>query len=175
MARTDSHTDAATAAAPSLRDATMADVSSLMAIELECFDAPVAFGRRRIRDLVQNPRAIAPVVVCGGRIVAWGIGLIRPHRKHRSGRIYNLAVSVAARGRGLGMLLVGHLVDRLTERGATRIYLEVESGNAAAIALYRSAGFTPARELPDYFGPGRPGLSMCRDVGQGKVAEPEEA
>lgn len=48
-----------------------------------------------------------------------------------------------ARRRGLGRAVLGALGAECLRRGVTRIHLQTESGNAAAFALYRSAGFTP--------------------------------
>src|SRR5262249_21469769 len=47
-----------------------------------------------------------------------------------------------ARRRGLGRLLVRRLAGWAAQAGATRAYLQVESGNAPAIALYERLGFT---------------------------------
>jgi ribosomal protein S18 acetylase RimI-like enzyme len=48
-----------------------------------------------------------------------------------------------ARGRGLGRALVAGLMRFAWENGAGRAYLQVEQGNAPAIALYDSLGFVP--------------------------------
>lgn len=48
-----------------------------------------------------------------------------------------------ARRRGLARAVLGALGAECLRHGVTRIHLQVESGNAAAFALYRSAGFTP--------------------------------
>lgn len=42
----------------------------------------------------------------------------------------------------------------------SRIYLEVEQSNATAVKLYEHQGFRRLGVLPDYYGPGRPGLRM---------------
>ncbi len=147
-----------------LRDATPADIPALMAIEQVCFDSPVAFNRRRIRNLITNPRVYTSVAVVDGSVAGWAVGLVRRHHSHRSGRLYNLAIATAARGRGVGRRLVEHLLACFSRAGVRHIYLEVEAGNAAAIALYERCGFTQVRTLNDYFGSGRPGISMRRSV-----------
>jgi hypothetical protein len=45
-------------------------------------------------------------------------------------------------------------------RGAS---LHVEPSNAAAVALYRAAGFEVEAEVPGYFGPGRGALRMAAE------------
>ena len=56
--------------------------------------------------------------------------------------LFCVATAPTARRRGIA----GHVVHALTawavERGARRLYLQVESANAPAHALYQGAGFT---------------------------------
>ncbi|WP_161606207.1 GNAT family N-acetyltransferase [Microlunatus speluncae] len=55
----------------------------------------------------------------------------------------DLGVDPAVRGRGLGSALVTDLLDRLAERGATRVRLHTEGHDpAGALRLYLRLGFT---------------------------------
>ncbi|MCC5830565.1 MAG: GNAT family N-acetyltransferase [Phycisphaeraceae bacterium] len=149
------------AADPIVRDANLIDLPRLMEIEQACFDSPVAFNRRRIRNLLLNPRVITRVAHEGTIILGWSIGLIRQRGIRASGRIYNVGVDPAMRGRGVGRILVIDMIEQLSMRRVDRIYLEVEAGNEPAVRLYEKTGFTIRRQLEDYYAPGRPGLSMC--------------
>jgi len=53
--------------------------------------------------------------------------------------VHTVGVDPAYRGRGIGRRLLGELLDFA---GDASVYLEVRTDNEAAIALYRSAGFT---------------------------------
>jgi ribosomal protein S18 acetylase RimI-like enzyme len=53
----------------------------------------------------------------------------------------DLFVQAGTRGSGLGRTLVGAALQRARERGCARIHLDTNESNAAALALYRSAGF----------------------------------
>lgn len=53
-----------------------------------------------------------------------------------------IEVEPAERGRGLGLLLMAHLLDWGAERGATTAYLQVLDDNTRAFALYDGLGFT---------------------------------
>jgi len=58
--------------------------------------------------------------------------------------VAKMTVGQAARGRGVGRLLMQACIRAGREAGAPRLYLETNSGLAAALALYRASGF---REL----------------------------
>ncbi len=64
--------------------------------------------------------------------------------------VAKMTVSAAARGTGLGRLLMQACIDQARALGAPRLYLETNSSLAPAIALYRSAGFVdlPPRQSP---------------------------
>ncbi len=54
----------------------------------------------------------------------------------------DLYVAPAGRGRGVGRALVDLTAERARARGCRRIELDVNDANEAALALYRSAGFS---------------------------------
>jgi GNAT superfamily N-acetyltransferase len=64
--------------------------------------------------------------------------------------VAKMTVSEAARGTGLGRLLMQACIDKATALGAPRLYLETNSGLAPALALYRAMGFVdlPAGDTP---------------------------
>ena len=55
--------------------------------------------------------------------------------------LYDVFTAEAARGHGLARLLCAQLLQRAREQGAVTAYLQVESDNAPARALYRRLGF----------------------------------
>ena len=72
--------------------------------------------------------------------------------------VLSLAVDPVAQRRGVGRALLDELLDQARAWGADRVLLEVEEANAAAIALYTTAGFTPVSRRPGYYGgPDGPG------------------
>lgn len=65
--------------------------------------------------------------------------------------LLSLAVAPEARGRGhAGALLARHL-DNLAGLGVETVHLEVEEGNAPALALYRRHGFAEVGRRPGYY------------------------
>ncbi len=61
-----------------------------------------------------------------------------------------IAVAPKFRGRGLGRTLIDRLVRSATERGTTRIFLEMRRGNPA-VHLYKRVGFEPIGERLNYY------------------------
>ena len=60
------------------------------------------------------------------------------------GRVGEIGVVEARRGRGLGYALLTHSFHELRARGATEIVLDVDADNVtSALRLYRKAGMTP--------------------------------
>ena len=55
--------------------------------------------------------------------------------------VHDLAVLPDYRGRGIGRALLAAVEDRARKLGCCKLTLEVQSDNAPARALYRSAGF----------------------------------
>jgi putative acetyltransferase len=63
---------------------------------------------------------------------------------HEGGGVYELtkmAVAPAARGRGIGRLLMAGALDAWRRLGGTGLFLESSSKLAPALALYESIGF----------------------------------
>ena len=65
--------------------------------------------------------------------------------------ILTLAVSPAARRRGVGVALVDAAASTAFALSADRLWLEVATDNDAAVALYRKAGFAVTGRRPGYY------------------------
>lgn len=78
--------------------------------------------------------------------------------------IITLAVQPAARRRGLGRRLVDDAAAFAAALGAEALFLEVEEGNAAALALYAALGFRRVGRRPGYYGAGRDAAVLRRPL-----------
>jgi len=63
----------------------------------------------------------------------------------------NVAVSPDARGQGVGGALVDTVVERVKERGAHELFLEVRESNHVAQAIYRDRGFIVVGRRRSYY------------------------
>ena len=82
--------------------------------------------------------------------------------------ILTVAVNPASRRRGVGRALMEEAIRRLYTERIGSLFLEVDSGNAAAIALYEGLDFVPVGERSGYYSQGpaaaRGALVMRRDI-----------
>jgi ribosomal-protein-alanine N-acetyltransferase len=78
--------------------------------------------------------------------------------------LVSIAVLPKARRRGAASLLLRSTIRRLKLRGIARLTLVVRQSNVPARRFYERHGFTLLRRAPAYYGPGRDGLLMRRDL-----------
>ena len=63
----------------------------------------------------------------------------------------NVAVAEEARGRGIGGALVDAVVERVKERGAHELFLEVRESNRVAQSVYHDRGFVVVSRRRSYY------------------------
>lgn len=117
----------------------------------EAFWAELAMGDRRVYLVAETE---------DGSVLGYA-GLSCPAAaRGGDAEIMTVAVDAAAQGRGIGAALVDALRDEAQRRGAGRLLLEVRADNAAALAVYRRAGFEQIATRPAYYpaGPGSPAV-----------------
>ena len=146
------------------RAATDADIAAIVEIEAAGFSNDAErFSARKIRSLLRSPRTNVLVAELHGKVTGWIAGFVVTRNPRPWGRIYALAVHPTVRGLRLGKTLARKMIEILRSRGARVIVLEVREGNDKAESLYRSLGFQPCRQLPDYYGPGLHARRMVLD------------
>lgn len=83
--------------------------------------------------------------------------------------ILTIAVNQSSRRRGVGRTLMDEAIRRLYAERIGGLFLEVDSGNAAAIALYEALDFVPVGERSGYHAQdataARGALVMRRGIG----------
>ncbi len=86
---------------------------------------------------IQFDKSVFKVVKVGGRVVGYGGFWLVLDEAH----ISNIAVHPDYRRRGLGRMLLIHLLEEAVSRGASKASLEVRRSNAAAQEIYGGFGF----------------------------------
>jgi len=118
----------------------------VLAIERACF--PSAWTRESYLVELGNPSSWYVVARHAGEVIGYGGMWVIGDEAH----ITTLAVRPACRRRGLGSLLLSHLLGAAAPRGAAKATLEVRQGNLAAQSLYEKFGFEKTGELFRYYG-----------------------
>ncbi|GJG85476.1 hypothetical protein tb265_06570 [Gemmatimonadetes bacterium T265] len=94
-----------------------------------------------------RPQVVLLVAEGGGEVLGYAYagveGTDYMALRGPAGVLYDLIVDPAARGRGVGRLLLETALAHLTSRGAPRIVLSTAERNEAAQRLFACAGFRP--------------------------------
>ncbi|MCP8467840.1 GNAT family N-acetyltransferase [Pseudomonas sp. ZM23] len=130
------------------RLATPEDLAHLLQLEEQSFQGD-RLSPRSLRRLLQVPSAELQVAQDEGELLGYALSLFR--RGSEVARLYSLAVSPRARGRGVGGGLMQRSECRARERGCTRLRLEVRVDNAAAIGLYERSGYRRFGHIAGYY------------------------
>jgi ribosomal-protein-alanine N-acetyltransferase len=139
-----------------------AHIPEVAAIEKACFSDP--WSEASFRQAVDSPGVFFRVATEGaggvvvGYVVAWFAG--------GEGEVANVAVAPAARGRGLGGLLLDAAIAAAAEHRAEALYLDVRESNARARALYDSRGFVEVGRRRRYYRrPAEDAIILRRGIG----------
>ncbi|MDQ3150479.1 MAG: diaminobutyrate acetyltransferase [Actinomycetota bacterium] len=119
------------------RDSKVLDVNSSYAYLLWCHD----FADTSV------------VALDGGRVVGFVTGYLRPTSLDTV-MVWQVAVDVSQRGRGLAARMLHHLLDRLTPQGVRWLHTTISPDNEASIRLFTGAARDrgAAIERRDLFG-----------------------
>ena len=146
-----------------IRDFEPADLEQAWRLDQSCFEPGVSYTRGQIRDFVRRPGAVALVVDGKGEgspMDGFAVGQVSGSRAH----VITIDVAASARRSGLGKRLLEELLARFAAAGARTVRLEVDLRNAPARRFYERMGFEETRKLPDYYGYGRDGMRMVREL-----------
>ncbi|ROZ78891.1 GNAT family N-acetyltransferase [Ramlibacter sp. WS9] len=128
----------AVSAAPLAQTAPSPDEAWASVFVGEGFD-PVE-GASRVATLSRAPGALFASIREGEATVAAGMAGF----SHGWASVHGMRTAQHCRGRGLAARVLATLADAALARGLDRMVLQVEVGNATALALYQRAGFSTA-------------------------------
>ena len=116
------------------------------------------WSAQEITDLALEPSVLAHVALDSKEKTVLGFSLARC--AGQEAEILTIVVDPARQGGGLGRLLLQTQLDAMLAHGVGEVFLEVEAGNAAALALYKRLGFQQVGERKAYYArPGQPPAS----------------
>jgi Fur family ferric uptake transcriptional regulator len=130
-----------------LRPATLDDTSELARLHARCFAR--GWDEASIGTFIGDPACLVFIASAGGGNTSHGFLIART--ASGEAEILTLAVDQAHRRQGLARALLAATIARLKLAGITHLFLEVESGNAAAQGLYRGFGAKSVGRRPAYY------------------------
>jgi len=143
---TDTDTDMGTPGiSPLVREMRDEDLSAVALLEATSFSAP--WSEETFRTLLGRPAAVLRVLELEHEIVAYAVLWCIQDQ----GELANIAVQPSHRGKGLGSLLLDHLLSLSRERGVEDLFLEVRESNVVAREMYLRRGFDEVGRRADYY------------------------
>ena len=145
----------------SLQAATPVDQAALARLHASAFPPAEAWGPDAMALMLEMPGAYGIWQPEAGLVLARAVG---GEAGGGEAEILTIAVAPAARRRGLGAALLAAAMQGAVLRAAATMFLEVAAGNAAALALYRAAGFEEVGRRRRYYADGEDALVMRRTL-----------
>lgn len=119
----------------SIRNASMADITEIEALERLCFSVP--WTPEMLRNQIEGEGRVLLVAECEGVLAGYmGLWYVLDE-----GCITNVAASPDFRRRGVASALVLEMVSRAKKLDLAFLTLEVRESNSAARKLYEKHGF----------------------------------
>lgn len=152
---------------PTIREAMLDDLPAVIRIEQESFPDPwsaesfeTSLALDRMRFLVASGAGTGDAG--SGEVLAYVIALVLLDEAE----IADIAVSSAARCRGIGGRLLDAVMADLIGRGVRTLFLEVRVSNTPARALYESRSFREVGRRRGYYRlPTEDALVLRREIG----------
>ena len=130
---------------PDIRTMSAADLTEVLVIEQASFRTP--WKREHFESELSGRYSFPFVAELVGRVV----GFVCLVTLFEEAQILDIAVSPDQRGRGIARLLMEHACSVAREQHAEVLSLEVRASSAAAIGLYRQAGFRQVGIRTNYY------------------------
>jgi len=140
-----------------IRAAMSSDLLALVSLDAACFDDGERWGELAWQAELEGTGMV--LVAEAGAIAA----AASFHIAGETAELYRVMTAPDWRSLGLATLLLAKGLNWAREMGASQMMLEVRMDNRAR-SLYADAGFTPAYERTNYYGPGLNALVMRRDL-----------
>ena len=141
----------------SVRRALSADMDHILALEA-AFPAADRIAKRSLQRLLKRDSAVILLAEDTSGIIGAAVILFRQNA--HTARLYSIAVSEAATGRGVGAALLTSILQIARQRDCTRIRLEVRPTNLRAQKRYAQFGFYPIGRKHRYYADGEDALRM---------------
>jgi [ribosomal protein S18]-alanine N-acetyltransferase len=124
------------------------DAALMAAIHARCFDQP--WDEAAMAQFIAAPGVLC-LIGAATHVAAVPSGILVARHAADEAELLTLGVVPGARREGLGRALLARAGAELASAGARRLFLEVDEGNMAALALYRAMGAKPVGRRARYY------------------------
>lgn len=132
-----------------VRNANAADLAALVALEQSAFTGDRLSRAQYRRHLASTSAQVLVAHDAEGPLL--GSALLFFRHGSTLARLYSIATAPAARGRGIGAMLLAAAEAATQARHGRALRLEVRVDNAAAIGLYERAGYRRIGHYSGYY------------------------
>lgn len=124
----------------------------LHALDQLCFRPGISYSLGALGSFMRHPRSVNVVAEAeSGKIAGFVVAEIQHRRGGSAGHIITLDVHPGWRRMGIGSQLMRAAEQRLRERGAAEIHLEVAIDDPGAQQFYESLGYARTGRIPGYY------------------------
>ena len=142
------------------------DFAALYAIEEACFQPPFRFGRRYMRQIVDNPDSATWIAEQDSRMAGFAIVEWIQDKGAAVAYIQTIEVAADERRRGVGGELLRRVEASARAAGARAIWLHVDVENPAAIRLYVRSGYVSQGKAEHYYARNRAAMVYTKKLAQ---------
>jgi len=129
--------------------ATPIDAGFMAALHAHCFAK--AWDEAAMAQFIAGLDTLCLIASVVDNAVASPAGLLIARKTADEAELLTLGVAPSCRRMGLGRSLLHTAMAALRATGTKQLFLEVEEGNGAAVALYRSLGAVAVGRRPGYY------------------------
>jgi len=129
--------------------ASASDAHALAEMSRDLIEAGLGWEYRsaRIARMIGDPDTVALVARDDPRVAGFAVMTFGDERAH----LVLLAVRAGHQRQGIARSLLAWLADSAQTAGMVSMHVELRASNAAAFALYQSAGFVETLRVPGYY------------------------
>ncbi len=145
------------------------DFSALYSIEKLCFEPPLRFTRRYMRELIESSASTTWIALDESMMTGFAILNCLTDSEGTAAYIQTIEVAPPHRHRGIGSQLLDRLESSAQAALAPVIWLHVDARNEKAIRLYQRSGFRQPGRQEHYYARNRAAVIYA------KALKPEPA
>jgi ribosomal-protein-alanine N-acetyltransferase len=128
--------------------ASVSDIQALREIADECGLSPWSY-QSFVNELARDDSIMLLIRDSPGKPIGFIVG--RTISAESGAEIYNIGVTKTFRRQGVGKILLDEFLKRARQANAEKVWLEVRSLNAAAIAFYERHGFQISSKRRNFY------------------------